>query len=71
MKGVSAILSASALVVALSLPGWAQVKQLPTQTVTLSGTVETLDHDKRVMNIKMSRWHVPDDRRAAKRNAVR
>ena len=53
MKRVNAILSACGLVIALSLPSWAQeVKQLPTQTVTLSGTVETIDHAKRVMNIK-------------------
>ena len=40
MKGVNAILSATALVLALSLPGWARrSEQLPTQTVTLSGTV--------------------------------
>ena len=53
MKRVNAMLSASGLVLALSLPGWAQdVKQLPTQTVTLSGTVATIDHAKRVVNIK-------------------
>ena len=53
MKRVTTILSASGLVLALSLPGWAQdVKQLPTQTVTLSGTVATIDHAKRVVNIK-------------------
>ncbi len=52
MKGVNAILSASALVVALSLPSWAQVKHLPTETITLSGTVETIDHSKHVMNVK-------------------
>jgi hypothetical protein len=52
MKGVSAILTAAALASGLSLPSWAQeVKQL-THTVTLSGTVETIDHDKHVMNIK-------------------
>ena len=45
--------SASGLVLALSLPSWAQeVKQLPTQTVTLSGTVATIDHEKRMVNIK-------------------
>ena len=55
MKRVNTILSVSGLVLALSLPGWAQeVKQLPTQTVTLSGTVATIDHDKRVVNIKTS-----------------
>ncbi len=52
MNGVNAILSAAGLVLALSLPSWAQeVKQL-THTVTLSGTVETIDHDKHVMNFK-------------------
>ena len=53
MKGVNAILSASGLVFALSLSSWAQeVRQLPTQTVTLSGTVATIDHEKRSVNIK-------------------
>ena len=53
MKRVNAILSASGLVLALSLPSWAQqVRTLPTQTVTLSGTVATIDHNKRVVNIK-------------------
>ena len=53
MKGVNAILSATGLVLALSLPSWAQeVRQLPTQTVTLSGTVATIDHNRRIVNIK-------------------
>ena len=52
MKGVNLVLSAAGLVLALSLPSWAQTRTLPTQTVTLSGTVETIDHDKRVVNIK-------------------
>jgi antitoxin (DNA-binding transcriptional repressor) of toxin-antitoxin stability system len=54
MKRLKAILSASGLVVlALSLPSWAQLtRTLPTQTVTLSGTVETIDHTRRVVNIK-------------------
>src|SRR6516162_7188922 len=50
MKRVTAILSASGLVLALSLPSWAQTRTLPTQTVNVSGTVETIDHDKRVVN---------------------
>jgi len=34
-------------------PSWAQeVRQLPTQTVTLSGTVATIDHNKRIVNIR-------------------
>jgi len=54
VKRLKAILGVSGLVVlALSLPSWAQLtRTLPTQTVTLSGTVETIDHDKRVVNIK-------------------
>ena len=54
MKRLKAILSASGLVVlTLSLPSWAQLtRTLPTQTVTVSGTVETIDHDRRVVNIK-------------------
>ena len=52
MKAVNAILSAAGLVLALSMPSWAQTRTLPTQTVTISGTVETIDHEKRVVNIK-------------------
>jgi len=52
MQRVHAILSASGLVLALSLPSWAQVNQLPTHTVTLSGTVETIDQGRRTVNIK-------------------
>jgi hypothetical protein len=52
MKPVTSILGACGLVLALFLPSWAQTKQLPTHTISLSGTVETIDHDKRVLNIK-------------------
>jgi hypothetical protein len=53
MKRVNAILSAAGLaVLVLSTPSWAQTRTLPTQTVTLSGTVETIDHSRRVVNIK-------------------
>ena len=54
MKRGNVILSAVGLVLALSVPSWAQQLQrtLPTQTVTLSGTVETIDLEKRVVNIK-------------------
>ena len=51
MKRVTTILSACGLVLALSLPSWAQTA-LPTHTVTLAGTVETIDHDKRVVTLK-------------------
>jgi hypothetical protein len=54
MKAVNAILSTvGLLVLALSMPSWAQTRTLPTQTITLSGTVETIDHNKRVVNINM------------------
>jgi hypothetical protein len=52
MKRVTAILGTFGLVLALSLPSWAQVKQLPTHTVTLSGTVEAIDHGRRILSIK-------------------
>jgi len=53
MKAVNAILSAAGLLVlALSMPSWAQTRTLPTQTVTLSGTVETIDREHRAVNIK-------------------
>ena len=51
MKRLTSILSACGLVLALSLPSWAQTA-LPTHTVTLAGTVETIDHGKRIVNIK-------------------
>ena len=52
MKRVATILSAFAVVLALSLPSWAQMKELPTQTVTVAGTVETIDKNKRLLQIK-------------------
>jgi hypothetical protein len=45
-------LSTFAVVLALALPAWAQSKQLPTQTITVEGTIETIDQSKRAMNIK-------------------
>lgn len=70
MKRLNAFLSASGLVLALSLPGWAQeVKQLPEQKVTVSGTVATIDHARRVVNIKMAdgKFQAIDVPAAAKR----
>jgi hypothetical protein len=53
MKGVNPILTAVLVVLAPSLPSWAQLtRTLPIQTVTLSGTVETIDEEKRVVKIK-------------------
>ncbi len=46
------MLSAFSVVLAFALPSWAQVKELPTQTITISGTIETIDQSKRAMNIK-------------------
>jgi len=46
------VLSTFAVVLALALPAWAQSKQLPTQTMTVEGTIETIDQSKRAMNIK-------------------
>ena len=37
---------------ALSTPGWAQTRTLPTQTVTISGTIETIDDSRHVVNIR-------------------
>ena len=51
MKRITAILSTCGLVLALSLPSWAQTT-LPTHNVTLAGTVETIDHGKRVVTIR-------------------
>jgi Cu/Ag efflux protein CusF len=53
MKRGNVILTAVGLVLALSVPSWAQLQRtLPTQTVTISGSVETIDHEKRTVNIK-------------------
>ena len=51
MKRITSILSACGVVLALSLPSWAQTT-LPTHTVTLAGTVETIDHGKRVVTVR-------------------
>ena len=52
MKRGMTILSALAVVSVLAVPAWAQVRELPTQTTTIAGTIETIDKDKRAMNIK-------------------
>ena len=52
MKRETTMLTTFALVLALALPCWAQVRELPTQTTTISGTIETIDKNKRAMNIK-------------------
>jgi hypothetical protein len=54
MKRVIMMLSASGFVMALAMASWAQVKVLPTRTVTIAGTVETIDHPKRVVTIRTS-----------------
>ena len=68
MKRVNAILSASALVLALSYPTGRR-SNAPTQTVTLSGTVETIDQARRIVNIKKSdgRFETVDVPASAKR----
>src|SRR6476646_7995526 len=50
MNRLNTILTASGLVLALSFSSWAQITQ--TQTITLSGTVETIDQSRRTLNIK-------------------
>ena len=52
MKQRTTILTAVALTLPLALPAWAQSRELPTQTRTISGTIETIDQNKRAMNIK-------------------
>jgi hypothetical protein len=52
MKRGTTMLTAFAVVLALALPCWAQVRELPTQTTTIAGTIETIDQSKRAMNIK-------------------
>ena len=52
MNRVTTMLSALAMVLAIALPSSAQVKELPKQTVTVTGTVETIDKSRRAVNIK-------------------
>ena len=52
MKRGTTMLTAFAVVLAFALPSWAQVRELPTQTTTVAGTIETIDQSKRAMNIK-------------------
>lgn len=52
MKQRTTMLTALALVLAVTLPSWAQVRQLPTDTTTIAGTIETIDQGKRAINIK-------------------
>ena len=52
MNRVPPILIAAGLISVLSMPCWAQTKQLPTQTVTISGTIETINSATRSVNIK-------------------
>ncbi len=51
MKQITAVLKVSGLVLALSLPSWAQVKEAQ-QTIKVSGTVETIDQARRAVNLK-------------------
>jgi uncharacterized OB-fold protein len=52
MKRATAIVAASASVLVLAGASWAQQRALPEQTVTISGTVETIDQARRAVNIK-------------------
>ena len=69
MKRAAAILGAAGLVMALSMPSWAQVKTLPTETVTISGTVEAIDSAPRIVNIKTAdgKFETVDVPKSAKR----
>ena len=70
MKRVIMMLSASGFVLALAMASWAQVKVLPTQTVTVDGTVETIDYPKRVVTIKTTTGEFHDVRCARGRAAI-
>ncbi len=52
MKRAMTMLSAFAVGLTFALPSWAQVRELPKQTVTVAGTVETIDTSRRAVNIK-------------------
>src|SRR5262245_3337214 len=51
MKRGTTILTTLALL-AIAVPGWAQERQLPTDTTTIAGTIETIDQGRRAMNNK-------------------
>jgi len=46
------VLGASGLVLSVPLPSAAQTRTLPTQTVTVSGTIETIDDSRHTVNIR-------------------
>jgi uncharacterized OB-fold protein len=46
------LIASTVVALAVALPGWAQVKELPTQTTTIAGTIATIDTNKRAMNIR-------------------
>ena len=52
MKQAYAILGTGLMALALSAPGWAQTRTLPTQTVTVSGTIETIDDSRHTVNLR-------------------
>ena len=52
MRHVTMLSGVFALVMAFTPFSWAQVKVLPTQTITVEGTVETVDIARRHLNIK-------------------
>jgi hypothetical protein len=52
MKQGTTAVNALALVLAIAVPCWAQTRQLPTDTTTIAGTIETIDQGKRAMNIR-------------------
>ena len=52
MKRETTMLTAFAVVAAFALPSWAQVKQFPTETITIAGTIESIDYNRRAMQVK-------------------
>jgi Cu/Ag efflux protein CusF len=53
MQRLMTLLRASGLVLALAISSWGQAaKMLPTQTITIAGIVETIDHAKCVVTIR-------------------
>ena len=53
MTRIATILSAVAVVtLGFALPSWAQTKELPKQTITVAGTVETIDKNQHLLQIK-------------------
>jgi Cu/Ag efflux protein CusF len=52
MKRTTAVFVSAVLALVLAPAAWAQIKELPGERITASGTVEAIDHTSRVLSLK-------------------